>query len=57
MRKFSGKLIVCLNDDGVGADGEQKSNGIGLHNIAGRVDMQWNYGNNYCSRKGIFIKY
>jgi signal transduction histidine kinase len=40
LKKFAGKLIVCINDDGVGADSEQKSNGIGLHNIAGRVDMQ-----------------
>jgi signal transduction histidine kinase len=40
LKKFSGKLVVCINDDGVGAESEQKSNGIGLHNIAGRVDMQ-----------------
>jgi two-component system sensor histidine kinase UhpB len=40
LKKFSGKLVVCINDNRLGADSEQRSNGIGLHNIAGRVDMQ-----------------
>jgi signal transduction histidine kinase len=36
----AGKLMVDISDNGIGADPGQRSNGIGLHNISGRTDMQ-----------------
>jgi hypothetical protein len=39
--KFSGLVLLqSFFMNRLGADIEQKSNGIGVHNIGGRVDMQ-----------------
>jgi signal transduction histidine kinase len=36
----SDSLVICISDNGIGADPAKPSEGIGLHNIAGRTDMQ-----------------
>ncbi len=40
IKNVSEKLIITIRDNGIGAEPTEKSEGIGLHNIAGRVDVQ-----------------
>src|SRR5579862_1724178 len=39
LMKTGDKLTLYIEDNGIGADLSQQYNGIGLHNIAGRVEM------------------
>jgi len=40
LNRVAESLQISIHDNGIGADLSQKSDGIGLHNIAGRVEMQ-----------------